>query len=1255
MRGRAILLVLPLLLMSWAPVTMSLEEAPPTRESPADGTYDVLMLGNSYTSQNSLSSRVQALFDETGTSASVSDLTGGGMKLYQHADNAESNGNQWHTTLTNNQFDYVILQDQSQVPSFPTTETMWQNSKNGAIRLDSMIEAAGAETIFFMTWGYRDGDSNNAWLNPDYPTMQDNLEAGYNMYAENITTAERVPYIAPVGLAYKAIYDDIIEDGGTPTDQDTLFYSLYSGDGSHPSTRGTYLAACVMHSTITGISSIGFYDPFGLDADVRLQLQEASDSVIFDRSLGYNYPWQNEAVDGRESVMIGPWSRQAELQYPADQGDDEILPLVIALHGYSDTPGYVYDYFQGPQSVTENRHLLVTPIGTENPEGKYFWNGPPACCDFYDQHIDDVGYLSSLIDTAVNHWGADPERVMLIGHSNGGFMSHRMACDAGNKIHTIVNFAGATYGNFNQCGWSGYPNIINAHGDADGVVDYNGGGFGGESYASSPGGTAFWAERSMCEEDSTLVGSLDLVGTDGIEETLDYEHLNCVRGNRIAHWKMVNVGHNPNLPDGSLINAAFDWAFNSDDTQSTNGGDNDSGNDSVSESSNLWFGSSNGTNILIGPGGGSGFTVNITNNASFTDIADIYIQSDTGWDMSWNYGDGNPANGYTLEMGSDSLHWIQFAISVPEISMGLPLAGSKHSFTVTATSQHDGNSTSWAFTIEVLPWNGAEVAEQPANATLDPGTEVRVPVTVRNMGNEQKSMGVRVQPVSAEGVPITGFEPSITFVQNGWSVEIWELYEVLDLGPYETGTVQLEFHAPNLPAGTMWVEFSTWSTGASQQISTVMIEVNIVRERSATIEFMDDDCSLMYAGDLCTSEFRIQNTGNYADDYEIEMELPESVELQMERDVFNLEPGGFTDVGIIYVVEDGLPAGFELSPTLRLMTSDGIEMGAITSTIEIAILCEWEIESSSITMDDMDNVTLTYTFRNIGNIADGLDVTLSTNIFTEYGLVPPISEEWAIGEWEPNHFILHDIAPNTNMTFTAWMQLPRNQELNRTAAITVEMRSTLEPSIIFTNRTEYEILVEYWRPDIVEEESAWDQFVDRAQSFWNDWGQILISIVVTMIGAVVLHRAVVYRQRRDAEWNEMIAARHVEPEKVEDWMDKFSEKGVKTPQTPTSPAMDAAAFKMAFEMKSKTKPQRVAPSAEVIEAAETVFEHHDVKADYDAIETLTDVLLEKTGPHEANQALEPAESNETRTVRHPRKSPENTTVKTDDGDLDLDL
>ena len=411
----------------------------------------------------------------------------------------------------------------------------------------------------------------------------------------------------------------------------------------------------------------------------------------------------------------------------------------------------------------------------------------------------------------------------------------------------------------------------------------------------------------------------------------------------------------------------------------------------------------------------------------------------------------------------------------------------------------------------------------------------------------------------------------------------------------------------------------------------------------------------MDAGDLCTSEFRIQNTGNYLDDYEIEWELPESLELQLSQSVFSLQPGVYTDVGIIYVVESGLPAGFELTPTIRLMTSDGIEMGTISTTIEVATIIDWEIYSEYISMDEMDNITLTYTLRNIGNADDGLDITLSTNIFAEYGLIPPISSDWEIGEWTPNHFILHDIPTDATVTFTAWMQLPSNQELNRTATITVEMRSTLEPSIIFTNRTEYEILAEYWPPDNIEEESAWDEFVDSVQSYWNDWNQILISIIVTMVGAVVLHRAVVYRQRRDTEWDEMIAARHKEPEKVDDWMGKFSEKNVEMPEISPSPEMDAGAFKLAFQMRSQSKQERPTPSDDVVEAAHTVFEHHDETADYEAIEGLTEELLDVSEPHEANEALSPAESVTGRTIRHARKEvPQSNNDATDD-DLDLDL
>ena len=272
------------------------------------------------------------------------------------------------------------------------------------------------------------------------------------------------------------------------------------------------------------------------------------------------------ATQARQSeqtvVSIGPSGRQAELRIPGDIGENETLPLVVALHGFSQYPWYVYDFFQGVNSVDDNKHLLLTPYGTSNPDGYYFWNGTPACCDFYKQNIDDVSYLTSLISTAISDYGADQNRVMLIGHSNGGFMSHRMACDAGNILHTIVNFAGATYGDFSDCNLTGYPNIVNVHGTSDSVINYNGGDNLGESYASSPDGAVYWANRSGCDGTTTQMGTMDLVDGDGYNETTQLQHLDCEQGNRVTHWMLSGVDHAPTLTDGSLINAAFDWAFN---------------------------------------------------------------------------------------------------------------------------------------------------------------------------------------------------------------------------------------------------------------------------------------------------------------------------------------------------------------------------------------------------------------------------------------------------------------------------------------------------------------------------------------------------------------------------------------------------------------------------------------------------------------------------------------------------------------------
>ena len=295
-----------------APLTPTLVDEDLSMNSGQQG-LDVLFMGNSYTQSNNLDGLVESALQQNSPSANADKLVAGGLRLDQHATRAQTAGHQWNTTLNNGNWDWVILQDQSQVPSFPPTSSQsWQDSKNGAIILDGMIEDQGAETVFLMTWGRRDGDSQNQWRSPDYLTMQAHLDSGYRLYAENVSTPDRPAWIAPAGLAFKHIYDGIVAQGGTPEDSGTLFHDLYTSDGSHPSLSGSYLATCVVYATLTGDDPVGLIGPGGLDATRTLELQQAAAMTVFSNTPNMFYPWMRNTNsvttfgNGNGSVILHP-------------------------------------------------------------------------------------------------------------------------------------------------------------------------------------------------------------------------------------------------------------------------------------------------------------------------------------------------------------------------------------------------------------------------------------------------------------------------------------------------------------------------------------------------------------------------------------------------------------------------------------------------------------------------------------------------------------------------------------------------------------------------------------------------------------------------------------------------------------------------------------------------------------------------------------------------------------------------------------
>ena len=309
---------------------------------------------------------------------------------------------------------------------------------------------------------------------------------------------------------------------------------------------------------------------FGPPGPEQARVEELGDRHWTDSNDGYGpINYTNEHT----TATISKNGRSATLTMPGGHVYDRPLPLVVALHGYSSSGSFNAWWMKLYDSVHENEHLLLTPDGTMNLIGMRFWNATDACCNLFDTDVDDVSFLEGLIDQAVQNYGADPEGVVLIGHSNGAFMSHRMACDRGGTIESIVSLNGATWDDFsNDCPDTGRPNILHVHGALDSVIQYAGGTMNGNPYPSAPQSTALWADRSGCEASWTDLGDIDLIGNDGAAETDNLEHLNCTDGNRVAHWRINDGTHAPPLNDPGWADHTLSWALEDFDRDSDGDG-----------------------------------------------------------------------------------------------------------------------------------------------------------------------------------------------------------------------------------------------------------------------------------------------------------------------------------------------------------------------------------------------------------------------------------------------------------------------------------------------------------------------------------------------------------------------------------------------------------------------------------------------------------------------------------------------------------
>lgn len=249
------------------------------------------MVGNSYTYYNNgVDGVLRTFFGAFNKAWFVKALTLGGSNWQYHVGQASRSGTSHHTALTSSQggetsWGYVVVQEQSHVPglccytSQNYTDSDFAASAQAVVELDRKAEARGARTVLYQTWGRRDGHATRPYLGT-FPLMNDAVAEGYKRYASLITRAGRSPIIAPVGTAFRLVYDAVLEAGEDPSDSSSLFYRLYNADASHPSNLGTYLAACVIYGVVTGESPEGLPDALGLSGKNPRLMREAAARAI---------------------------------------------------------------------------------------------------------------------------------------------------------------------------------------------------------------------------------------------------------------------------------------------------------------------------------------------------------------------------------------------------------------------------------------------------------------------------------------------------------------------------------------------------------------------------------------------------------------------------------------------------------------------------------------------------------------------------------------------------------------------------------------------------------------------------------------------------------------------------------------------------------------------------------------------------------------------------------------------------------------
>ena len=317
-------------------------------------TLRVLFIGNSFTATNNLPDMVRQLAASAGDSLYYEMQAPAGATLQLHTSAPAT-----LDAIATKEWDYVVLQEQSQRPAFPESQVEVEFYP-WAVKMDSLVHAANpcVAVVFYNTWGYRNGDLGNcASFAPlcTFHGMDSMLRLRYTFMADSLNDM-----LCPVGPLFHSIRDA------------SATMDLYAGDGSHPSLLGTFAAANAFYATLFGKSPMNAsYVPTGIVAPEAQVIRTLATTHVYDSLAYWNQHYVPQPaptaafsmnVSGTTVTFINQSSDA--VQYLWSFGDGETSADAAPTHTYATSGTYeVTLTATSCAGTSENTRMVEATLG----------------------------------------------------------------------------------------------------------------------------------------------------------------------------------------------------------------------------------------------------------------------------------------------------------------------------------------------------------------------------------------------------------------------------------------------------------------------------------------------------------------------------------------------------------------------------------------------------------------------------------------------------------------------------------------------------------------------------------------------------------------------------------------------------------------------------------------------------------------------------------------------------------------------------